>query len=176
VPKQSSRIGTGLALPLPTTCACFGTAIRLPKQRNVGEERRADRLNAIGTRWRERAVLTFSCARAVQDAKSAARFCAAVALSAMAMVVICSAAYADGVAAGGCIGNRETLNCTARWGEAGNPYIRIVPAPVDQEERDRAAEREHKWEQRCKPAVAQDRYGVARYRYSAPGCDFGILN
>jgi hypothetical protein len=122
-------------------------------------------------------VLTFSCVRAVQDAKSAARFGAAVALSAMTLIiVICNAACADSVAAGGCIGGPETLNCTARWGEAGNPYIRTVPAPADQEERDRAAEREHKWEQRCRPAVAQDRYGVARYRYSAPGCDFGILN
>ncbi len=80
------------------------------------------------------------------------------------------------VGVGGCTGNRDTLNCAGRWGEAGDPYVRIVPPPATEEERARAAEREHRWEQRCKPIVRQDRFGVSRYWYAAPGCEFGILD
>ncbi len=94
----------------------------------------------------------------------------------MAFVAGGAVAYADSVAVGGCIGSQETLNCAVRWGEAHDPYIRAVPPPGTEEDRARAAEREHRWEQRCRPVVAQDRYGVARYRYSAPGCEFGILD
>jgi hypothetical protein len=95
-----------------------------------------------------------------------------VSLSVMALT---SAAYADGLAAGGCVGGRASLNCVAHWGEAGDPYVRTVPQPVDEAERTRAAERDRKWEARCKPVIAQDRYGVPRYQYSAPGCEFGVL-
>jgi hypothetical protein len=121
-------------------------------------------------------VLTLNCAKAAWDLKSAARFAAAVTVSAVALVVVVTVAHADSVAVGGCIGGQETLNCAVRWGEAGDPYVRTVPPPVTQEDRALATEREHKWEQRCRPVVAQDRYGVARYRYAAPGCEFGILN
>ncbi len=141
----------------------------------ISMKRRADRLNAVGPRLRERAVLTFNCAKAVWNVRCAARLGAAVTLSAMTLVAS-TAAYADSVAFGGCIGGAETLNCAVRWGEAHDPYIRTVPPPGSEEDRARAAEREHRWEQRCRPVVTQDRYGVARYRYSAPGCEFGILD
>ena len=77
-----------------------------------------------------------------------------------------SAAVSDG---------ERSLNCVARWGEAGDPYVRLVPSPADDAERAHAAERDHKWEQRCRPAIAQDRYGVPRYQYAAPGCEFGVI-
>jgi hypothetical protein len=35
---------------------------------------------------------------------------------------------------------------------------------------------DHKWEERCRPTIAQDRYGVPRYQYAAPGCEFGIID
>jgi len=86
-----------------------------------------------------------------------------------------SVAYADGMAVGGCVGTRGSVNCVVRWGEAGDPYVRTVPEPANQAERARSAERDHKWQDRCKPVIAQDRYGVPRYQYSAPGCEFGII-
>lgn len=93
----------------------------------------------------------------------------------MTLIAIWTPAYADGMAVGGCIGGQGALNCAVRWGEAGDPYIRTVPEPANQAERTRAAERDHKWEARCKPIIRQDRYGVPRYQYSAPGCDFGVI-
>jgi hypothetical protein len=93
----------------------------------------------------------------------------------MALTTMWSAAHADGLAAGGCVGSRASLNCIVRWGEARDPYIRAVPQPADDVERKQAAERDRKWEARCKPTIAQDRYGVPRYQYAAPGCEFGVI-
>lgn len=106
---------------------------------------------------------------------SNAHYGAAVALTAAVLVTIWSAAHADGMAVGGCVGTGGSVSCVARWGEAGDPYIRIVPQPVDEIDRKRAAERERKWEERCRPTIAQDRYGVPRYQYVVAGCEFGII-
>jgi len=105
-----------------------------------------------------------------------ARLAAACALSGAVAAVIFSAAYADGIAVGGCMGTGGSVSCVVRWGEAGDPYIRKVPQPTDDLERKRAAERDKKWEQRCRPTIVQDDYGVPRYRYMAPGCEFGIID
>lgn len=105
----------------------------------------------------------------------AARVGAAALLSVMIMGAIWTAAYADGIALGGCVGTQGAVNCVVRWGEAGDPYIRVVPEPVSSAERARSAERERKWESRCKPVIAQDGYGIPRYRFAAPGCEFGII-
>jgi hypothetical protein len=79
------------------------------------------------------------------------------------------------MAVGGCVGGGGSLNCVVRWGKAGDPYIRTVPPPADEMERTQAAQRERKWEQRCRPIIKQDHYGVPRYQYSAPGCEFGVI-
>ncbi|HMG77042.1 MAG TPA: hypothetical protein VK591_00055 [Xanthobacteraceae bacterium] len=50
-----------------------------------------------------------------------------------------------------------------------------MPEPKDEIEKARATERDQKWLQRCRPIVAQDRYGVPRYHYAARGCEFGII-
>ncbi len=121
-------------------------------------------------------MLTLNCAKTALHQKSIARFAATVVFAAVMVVLFATAAHADMAGVGGCVGNRDTLNCAGRWGEAGDPYLRIVPPPATEEEHARAAEREHRWEQRCKPIVRQDRFGVARYWYAAPGCEFGILD
>jgi hypothetical protein len=104
-----------------------------------------------------------------------ARFGAAAALSVMVLGLILSAAHADGMAVGGCVGGHGALSCVARWGTGEDPYIRKVPPPADDAERARSAERDRKWEQRCRPVIVQDYYGVPRYRYAAPRCDFGVI-
>jgi len=96
-------------------------------------------------------------------------------LSVVALMTMLSAAHAEDFAAGGCIGSGDSLNCVVRWGEAHDPYVRIVPQPADDTARKQASERDRKWEERCKPTVAQDRYGVPRYQYAAPGCAFGVI-
>ena len=118
-------------------------------------------------------MLTFRCARVISW--PAARLGATAGLSVMMLGAIWSAAYADGMAVGGCVGSRASLNCVVRWGEAGDPYVRHVPEPANDTEKQHAAERDRKWEDRCRPVIAQDRYGVPRYQYSAPGCEFGVI-
>jgi hypothetical protein len=136
-----------------------------PRLFRNGEQRCPDTAPDV----RERTVLT------LQRAKVFSRLAAAAFLSVATLTVICSAADADGMAFGGCVGGGGSLNCVVRWGEAGDPYIRVVPQPVTADEKNQSAERDHKWEQRCQPVIAQDRYGVARYQYSAPGCEFGVI-
>lgn len=103
------------------------------------------------------------------------RFAAAAALSLVTVTAVGGAARADGMAFGGCIGGAGAVNCAARWGEAGDPYVRVVPQPVTEDEKTQSAQRDKKWEERCRPVIAQDRYGVPRYQYAAPGCEFGVI-
>lgn len=109
-------------------------------------------------------MLTFNCARAA----SAWFIGAAVACS----VVASTSARADGLVVGGCLRSWTSLNCVARWGQAGDPYVRIVPH--DEADEARASARDHKWMSHCRPVIEQDHYGVARYHYAAPGCEFGV--
>jgi hypothetical protein len=90
-------------------------------------------------------------------------------------VATSAGAVEDTVGIVGCIGAPGTVNCVLRIAPAGNPYIRLVPQPENEADKTRAAERDHRWLQRCRPIVAQDRYGVPRYHYAAPGCDFGVI-
>lgn len=61
------------------------------------------------------------------------------------------------------------------WGEGSlpNPYIRHVPEPQTEAEKAEAARRDHEWMLACEPKLIRDRYGVMRYAYSKPGCEFG---
>jgi hypothetical protein len=124
-------------------------------------------------------LLTFGYVRAVLGTSPAAR--AATALAAVVLVTIWTAASADEIAVGGCVGGygsffgrQNAINCAMRWGEAGSTHIRLVPE-LGSAERASAAERDRKWQERCKPAIAQDYYGVPRYFYAAPGCEFGVI-
>ena len=84
-------------------------------------------------------------------------------------------AYADTLYVGGCVGAPGAVSCVLREGPAGDPYVRAVPQPENEAEKARATERDQKWLQRCRPIVAQDRYGVPRYHYAAAGCEFGVI-
>jgi hypothetical protein len=84
--------------------------------------------------------------------------------------------HADSLIVGGCVGPWwGTQNCVTRKSSAGDPYVRLVPAPVDEAEKARAGERDRRWMDHCRPVIAQDRYGVPRYRYVADGCQFGVI-
>jgi hypothetical protein len=67
------------------------------------------------------------------------------------------------------------FSCTTRWG-AIDPYVQSVPGPRDAQEEAEFLERDRKWVARCRPVIKQDRYGVGRYHYAAPGCEFGRID
>lgn len=117
-------------------------------------------------------VLTFRCARAGLVSWSAVRIAAVAALS----VVTWSAASADDwLIVGGCVHGYGQVNCVVRKGPPGDPYVRTVPTPRGEADQARVTERDHKWLQRCRPVIQQDRYGVPRYHYVAAGCEFGVI-
>jgi len=84
-------------------------------------------------------------------------------------------AQAAEVSVTSCVGTWKGNNCVTRWGPAGDPYVRQVPDPIDEAERARREARDRKWVARCHPVIEHDRLGVARYRYAAPGCEFGVI-
>jgi hypothetical protein len=119
-------------------------------------------------------VLIFGCTTARRASRFAALVGAAFALSVMGSMPSWTSAHAQETRTGGCVGNGSAFDCVTRWGPAGDPFIRIVPPPADKAAKTRAVERERRWVDRCRPVIMQDRYGVARYRYAMPGCEFGV--
>jgi hypothetical protein len=119
----------------------------------------------------ERAVLTFNPAKASFGLRPIACVIRALVLTTITL----SSAHADKLYVGGCVGGWGAGNCVLRIGPAGDPYIRLVPQPGSEVEKARAAERDRAWESRCQPVIAQDRFGVPRYYYAAPGCEFGVI-
>ena len=77
-------------------------------------------------------------------------------------------AHAGGYNSLNCVGSYNFFNCLHRFDYA--PPERYVPDPQEQAA---AAERERRWLARCRPVVQQDQFGVGRYRYAAPGCEWG---
>jgi hypothetical protein len=102
--------------------------------------------------------------------RSLAHFGAAIVLSAATV----TSALAGSVVDFGCVGGPRSYNCTTQRAKAGDPYIRTVPDILGDAERAQAIQRDHEWFIRCRPVVERDGYGVARYRYSARGCEFGV--
>jgi len=102
---------------------------------------------------------------------AAAYFGALIVLSAATL----TSAHAGGAGDIGCVGTGRSFNCAGQWSLApGDPYVRTVPEALDETEKAQLTERERKWLARCKPVIEHDSYGVARYRYSASGCEFGV--
>ena len=77
----------------------------------------------------------FSRAKAHSAYLSAASIVAAFTLPVIAL----TAAYADTLIVGGCVGAPGAINCVARVGTAGDPYIRTVPQPETEADKERAA-------------------------------------
>ncbi|MGB6536466.1 MAG: hypothetical protein WBF58_10955 [Xanthobacteraceae bacterium] len=115
----------------------------------------------------------FGCARNGLAAHRPAWAGAVFALAATA-IMTCGPAHAQEIVTGGCVGGWGSFNCVARWAPEGDPYIRPVPQPTSPADRALAREHDRAWVKRCRPLVRPDRYGVSRYHYAAPGCEFGI--
>jgi hypothetical protein len=131
----------------------------------------------IAKRAMERAVLTFQVAFAKRPARAASAVGTALALAVLFWCAGLAAAQAQEVPmleSGGCVASESSINCVSRWAPAGNPYLRFVPQPLDEAAIARAKERDKRWAARCRPVIEHDRYGVSRYRYAQPGCEFGV--
>ena len=118
-------------------------------------------------------MLTFACTRALRVSRSKVLAAAVLVLPLLASAAA-RPAEAEGVRVNGCVGTWHASGCTTVWAPLGGTYIRKVPQPVSAEERARAAEEDRRWVARCRPTLRQDRYGVARYQYARPGCEFGV--
>jgi hypothetical protein len=118
-------------------------------------------------------VLTNRCAATYFVRWPAAYIGAAIILSVMTFIPA-FAGDAGGISDTSCVGSWKGFNCVTRSGPAGDPYVRLVPEPLGEAEKARLAAHDRKWMARCHPVIEHDRYGVARYRYSAPGCEFGV--
>ena len=167
VPNQATFAGIGLAPCRLTLGACPGTTER-GNVRKLGEKRRQP-IASQRRRVRESVVLIFNRARLLSASWRAAYAGAALTLPLVTL------AYADTLYVGGCVGAPGAVSCVLRVGPAGDPYVRTVPQPENEADKARATERDQKWLQRCRPIVAQDRYGVPRYHYAAAGCAFGVI-
>jgi hypothetical protein len=115
-------------------------------------------------------VLTIRAAEKSLASWSVAHVGAAITLSVIAL----SPAFAGGVAGLSCVRGAKTFNCVGQWANPGDPYVRTVPEVLGDAEKAQASARDHKWLTRCRPVVERDNYGVARYQYSEPGCEYGL--
>ena len=100
---------------------------------------------------------------------SLARLGAAIGLSATTL----TSAYA-GAGMLSCVGGPRSLNCAAQWGAAVDPHVRAVPGGLGEAEKVQSATRERRWLIYRHPVIERDAYGVARYYYAAPGCEYGV--
>ena len=62
----------------------------------------------------------------------------------------------------------------AQMATAGDPYVRVVPEALGEAQKSQLVARDRKWVARCHPVTERDSYGVARYHYAAPGCEYGL--
>ncbi len=104
--------------------------------------------------------------------------CASGSVSTVGVAIILSVVtwtwtYAGGVSDTNCISTWQGFDCVTRWGPPRDPTVRLVPEPGE-EEKARMTAHDRRWLARCRPVVKYDHNGVARYHYSAPGCEFGV--
>lgn len=76
-----------------------------------------------------------------------------------------------------CVFAYGTASCVRqfRYNDPGNNGIKQYVEPSAEDVAD-ARERDRAWEARCRPALRQDVYGVSRYVYAAPGCEYGRMH
>jgi hypothetical protein len=80
-----------------------------------------------------------------------------------------------------CVAARGMANCVTNFRDTTrDPHVRHVrgyDGQYSEEALERARKeslaRDRKWLAFCKPVVVKDRYGIERYLYDKPGCEFG---
>jgi len=85
-----------------------------------------------------------------------------------------AAASSTDTVVGSCVYHRGARHCVQqfRYGDRGTNGIQSLREP-DQQDVAEMRERERRWFARCRPLLRTDAYGVNRYVYAAPGCEYG---
>jgi len=82
----------------------------------------------------------------------------------------------DGVDDHSCFGGDNAYSCLRIFRTVRkNPHVIVVPQATGSELAAIEA-RDRRWEARCRPTIRQDAYGMPRYTYAAPGCEYGRLD
>ncbi len=80
----------------------------------------------------------------------------------------------SGVLSMSCVGPWGLRNCVVHWREAPrDPHVVHAQQWRNESEMQAAEARDRQWQERCRPSIRYDRYGVARYVYARRGCEFG---
>jgi hypothetical protein len=96
-----------------------------------------------------------------------------LAIVVVTLVLWVSNALADTVSGSrqtSCVASGGLFSCVTNWHKS---YDDTRPRQKTEQELAESAERDRRWVARCRPIIRQDRYGVDRYEYAAPGCEFG---
>lgn len=72
-----------------------------------------------------------------------------------------------------CFMTEGMYSCAWHSGSGGVPGIISLNTARTERDAAESAERDRLWLARCRPQARVDQYGVRRYRYAAPGCEFG---
>jgi hypothetical protein len=98
----------------------------------------------------------------------------AVIVTIAAMVPATAALAGGGTLTSSCIGGWGNRSCVLQWREGTrDPHVVHAWAPRSDIEAREAEQRDRKWLAYCRPVIRYDRYGVGRYHYARPGCEFG---
>ena len=92
-------------------------------------------------------------------------------LAGLALLLPAAQAQADGVRSTSCIGSWRSVNCVTTW----RKWTPEAPKPPTEQEIAESRERDRQWQVRCKPVIRQDDFGVPRYAYAVPGCEYGRI-
>ena len=102
------------------------------------------------------------------------RHSAGAGLFALAMLASSSSANADWTITGSCVGGWGMRNCVVNQRDfPRDPHVRPVRGFDTPEASQESFKRDSKWLAFCKPVVVRDGFGVDRYVYAKPGCEFG---
>jgi hypothetical protein len=74
---------------------------------------------------------------------------------------------------GGSSSGDSSDSCVEIRRELTDPYVIHIQGPQSPEERAEATEQDRLWQARCRPTLQQDMFGINRYSYAAPGCEYG---
>ncbi len=73
-----------------------------------------------------------------------------------------------------CVHSRGSTHCIQRYRERDGDKGGVQSLRErDDDALSESRERERQWVSRCQPALRHDRFGVGRYMYAAPGCEYG---
>jgi hypothetical protein len=98
---------------------------------------------------------------------------AALAVLEIGGVLVAFTAFADSIMGTSCVFSGGLVNCVRQWRGSHGATDSERLQGQDKRAQAEAIERERKWVARCKPVIRQDQYGVSRYHYAKPGCEFG---